>query len=557
MKSRVFRSIVLIALFTMVMTTMVITALIRKDIEQDTQKTMAVEIEYIEAAMEAGGTDFLTILASHGDGNSAKRITWIDTDGTVLYDSYVNPEQMENHGSRPEVVEAIETGAGESVRRSDTLSAQTYYHAKDLSDGTVIRIATTVESQLASFVGLIPTMIFMAICVFVVAILLARVETRRIVAPINLLNPDFPMEKKVYPELSPLIIRLEKQRKMIQNQMQTLKERQDEFAAITENMCEGFMIIDSKANVISYNSSAMRILGVDMEKELDGRNNVLNFNRSKEFRQAVDSALQGYRNEQTLDLDGRSYQIIANPVEETEEKKGAVVVILDVTEKKGRDELRREFSANVSHELKTPLTSISGYAEIMKSGMVQPADMERFSEKIYTEAQRLITLVGDIIKISQLDEDQVQIEKEPIDLYEEATDVVTRLQDYASRQQVSLELVGTCAIVNGSKRILNEMLYNLCDNAVKYNKPGGTVWVNIDVENDHPTFSVEDDGIGIPKAEQGRIFERFYRVDKSHSKQIGGTGLGLSIVKHGAIYHKANVELKSAMGRGTQIKIVF
>ena len=339
--------------------------------------------------------------------------------------------------------------------------------------------------------------------------------------------------------------------------METLREKQEEFTAITENMREGFIVVDSKADVISYNSSAVRILGVDMKKNGNGNINVLSLNRSSSFRQVVDEALSGQRCEQNLDLNGRHYQIIANPVAESENRWGAVVVILDVTEQQNREGLRREFTANVSHELKTPLTSISGYAEIMKNGLVPAADMGRFSEKIYVEAQRLITLVGDIIKLSRLDEGNVELEKGPVDLYQIASDVVKRMGDMAKKAGVAIDIKGSPAVVSGAAQLLDEMIFNICENAVKYNKPGGLVHVTVVKEKGHPTVTVEDTGIGIPEEDKERIFERFYRVDKSHSKQIGGTGLGLSIVKHGAIYHQAKVEMESRLGEGTRIRLVF
>ena len=380
-----------------------------------------------------------------------------------------------------------------------------------------------------------------------------------------------------------MVRRLQKQKETIRQQMKILKERQEEFTAITENMREGFLVVDSKGDVMSYNKSAFKLLGIQTNpnssgiqkwSDLTDKNqgepsdktpantatsniNIISLNRSENFRQAVDGALQGERTERMLDVGNRHYQIIANPVAESENRSGAVVVILDMTEQQSREELRREFTANVSHELKTPLTSISGYAEIMMNGLVQPSDMSRFSGKIYQEAQRLITLVGDIIRLSQLDEEKIQQEKSPVDLHLLASDVVKRLQDVAKKNQITLMLTGKPTVVNGNPQILDEMIYNLCDNAIKYNKPFGEVEVNVATIKDHPVLTVEDDGIGIPVDDQERIFERFYRVDKSHSRQIGGTGLGLSIVKHGAIYHKAKVELKSALGEGTTVRIVF
>ena len=491
----------------------------------------------------------------------------------MLYDSYADSESLENHKDRPEIAAALKNGRGESVRTSHTLAEQTYYYAARLSDGSVIRVASTTKSALATVFHTVPVMIAMAVLIVLGVLILAEFQTKRIIAPINQMNPDDPQAGDVYDELAPLVRRLEKQKETIRQQMEILKEKQEEFSAITENMREGFLVVDSKGDVMSYNKSALKLLGIpegeegmlsrhgnaawEEHEKTDANVNIISINRSENFRMVVNEALKGSHCEEMLDVGNRHYQIIANPVAESEERSGAVVVILDVTEQQGREELRREFTANVSHELKTPLTSISGYAEIMMNGMVQPADMGRFSGKIYKEAQRLITLVGDIIRLSQLDEEKVQMEKSPVDLHLLASDVVKRLQDVAKKNQVTLMLTGKPTVVNGNPQILDEMIYNLCDNAIKYNKPFGEVEVNVAMIKDHPVLTVEDDGIGIPPEDQERIFERFYRVDKSHSRQIGGTGLGLSIVKHGAIYHKAKVELKSAPGEGTTVRITF
>jgi two-component system phosphate regulon sensor histidine kinase PhoR len=353
---------------------------------------------------------------------------------------------------------------------------------------------------------------------------------------------------------------VERQQRTICQQMDTLRTKQREFAAITENMSEGFLVVGKQGEVASYNTSALKILDVEIpvpEERTPGSLNILNFNRSHEFRTAVDEALAGHHHEENLKIGTRMYQIIANPVTEKQNVTGAVIVILDITEREEREDLRREFSANVSHELKTPLTSISGYAEIMKNGLVKPEDMKRFSENIYQEAQRMITLIGDIIKLSQLDENRVELEKQAVDLYPIAQFVVSRLKERASQAKVTLEIRGEGQIIEGTSQILDEMIYNLCDNGIKYNKAGGHVNVTVGSRQGCPFVSVEDNGIGIPEEDQKRVFERFYRVDKSHSRQIGGTGLGLSIVKHGAIYHNAKVEVESTPGRGTSITIVF
>ena len=572
-KRKIYWNLCLVALLTMVVSALITTLLLCQDLQTQMRQAVMTEVRYLESAMEVSGKDYLVHLKSRGDGNSVNRITWVDANGSVLYDSYADSESLENHKDRPEIAAALKNGRGESVRTSRTLAEQTYYYAARLSDGSVIRVASTTKSALATVFHTVPVMIAMAVLIVLGVLILAEFQTKRIIAPINQMNPDDPQAGDVYDELAPLVRRLEKQKETIRQQMEILKEKQEEFSAITENMREGFLVVDSKGDVMSYNKSALKLLGISEGEEgmlsrhgnaaweehekTDANVNIISINRSENFRRVVDEALKGSHCEEMLDVGNRHYQIIANPVAESEERSGAVVVILDVTEQQGREELRREFTANVSHELKTPLTSISGYAEIMMNGMVQPADMGRFSGKIYKEAQRLITLVGDIIRLSQLDEEKVQMEKSPVDLHLLASDVVKRLQDVAKKNQVTLMLTGKPTVVNGNPQILDEMIYNLCDNAIKYNKPFGEVEVNVAMIKDHPVLTVEDDGIGIPPEDQERIFERFYRVDNSHSRQIGGTGLGLSIVKHGAIYHKAKVELKSAPGEGTTVRITF
>lgn len=557
MRRRIYWNMCLVALFSLILATLVTTGMFYKDLQTQMKREVATEVRYIQSAMEMGGREYLDFLSTRGDGNRINRITWVDTDGTVLYDSFKNSENLENHLDRPEIKEALEKGSGSITRPSETLAEQTYYYAVRLSDDTVIRVASTTRSGWASFMQAIPWIVVLTIMIFCITMVLAEIQTKKIVGPINNLNLDNPDETSVYDELSPLIGRIEKQNLTIHKQMDTLREKQMEFAAITENMSEGFIVVDSKAEVVSYNSSAMRILGVERQLVPDSRVNILNFNRSAEFREAVDHALAGRHAEQNLELNGHCYQMIANPVLDEGRNKGAIIVILDITEKQGREELRREFSANVSHELKTPLTSISGYAEIMKNGLVRPEDMARFAENIYTEAQRLITLVGDIIKLSQLDENAVEVEKSAVDLYEVSSDVVKRLQGNADKQKVSISLQGEPAVVHGARQILDEMIFNICDNAIKYNKTNGKVMVTVKNEGMRKVVTVADTGIGVPEADKDRIFERFYRVDKSHSKQIGGTGLGLSIVKHGAIYHDAQVELESKVGEGTVVRIVF
>ena len=520
-KRKIYWNLCLVALLTMVVSALITTLLLCQDLQTQMRQAVMTEVRYLESAMEVSGEDYLSHLKSRGDGNSVNRITWVDANGSVLYDSYAGSESLENHKDRPEIAAALKNGRGESVRTSRTLAEQTYYYAARLSDGSVIRVASTTKSALATVFHTVPVMIAMAVLIVLGVLILAEFQTKRIIAPINQMNPDDPQAGDVYDELAPLVRRLEKQKETIRQQMEILKEKQEEFSAITENMREGFLVVDSKGDVMSYNKSALKLLGISEGEEgmlsrhgndgnaaweehekTDANVNIISINRSENFRRVVDEALKGSHCEEMLDVGNRHYQIIANPVAESEERSGAVVVILDVTEQQGREELRREFTANVSHELKTPLTSISGYAEIMMNGMVQPADMGRFSGKIYKEAQRLITLVGDIIRLSQLDEEKVQMEKSPVDLHLLASDVVKRLQDVAKKNQVTLMLTGKPTVVNGNPQILDEMIYNLCDNAIKYNKPFGEVEVNVAMIKDHPVLTVEDDGIGIPPTEE-------------------------------------------------------
>lgn len=557
MKKKIYWNMCLVALAAILLSSLMAILVSYNRENKQMRKEVVTEANYVKTALEFYGDTYLEELSQVTKGMHQNRITLIAEDGTVLFDNFADNEELENHKDRPEVLEAKAGGIGEDTRTSETLAEKTYYYAVLLGNGNVLRVANTSGSVYASLFEFIPVFFVLAVLVFLLSMILAETQTRRIVAPINELDLDRPEENTIYDELAPLVGKIQKQQKTIQKQMDTLKAKQKEFTAITENMSEGFIVVGKRAEVASYNTSAMKILGIDDEYAKETGANILNFNRSHSFRCAVDEALDGRHSEQQLELDGRFYQVISNPVTDGGEVTGAIIVILDVTEKQGREELRREFSANVSHELKTPLTSISGYAEIMKNGLVKAEDMRRFSDNIYQEAQRMITLIEDIIKLSQLDENQVDLEKTQVDLYQIANEVMGRLHDHAVRNQVAMHLDGRPVVITGTRQILDEMIYNLCDNGIKYNHKGGEVRILVTEEDGHPMVSVRDNGIGIPKAEQERVFERFYRVDKSHSKQIGGTGLGLSIVKHGAIYHNARVEMESQEGRGTQVKIVF
>lgn len=507
------------------------------------------EASYIGKGVELNGQAYLESLS-----RKDVRITWIDADGTVLYDTQVDASTMENHKDREEVQEALQKSAGSSVRYSSTLSVRTMNYAIRISDGTVIRVSNTYDSMLYIIMGMMQPILVVVVVALILSGFLAYRLSKRIVKPLNEIDLEHPQDAKTYDELSPFLYRIEQQNRQIRNQIQELKRQQTEFSAITENMAEGFLVVDTKQNLLSYNSSALRLLGIPKVEE---NKNVLQVNRSESFQKAIGLALQGTHNEQFMKHGNRSYQLFANPVMQDGNVNGAVVVIMDVTEKEQRETLRREFTTNVTHELKTPLTSISGTAEIMGNGMVKPEDIPHFAGIIYKEAQRLITLVGDIINLSRLEDAQITDEKVMTDLSEIVEDVVDTLQIAAKKKGISFLVQSEPCQILGIPSILNEIVYNLCDNAIKYNKEGGQVNVKVRKQDKRVMFSVEDTGIGIPYEEQQRVFERFYRVDKSHSKAIGGTGLGLSIVKHGVAYHNAEIELESEVGQGTKITILF
>ncbi|MGM9522016.1 MAG: sensor histidine kinase [Oscillospiraceae bacterium] len=402
---------------------------------------------------------------------------------------------------------------------------------------------------LAASFGLPPKMIIpIASILLVLSALLAYIMAKGIVAPFNRIDLENPEDEHSYPEILPLTNRLSHQNVLISRQMDELRRQQREFRAITDNMAEGFVLIDTNGNILSYNSSAQRLMGSVPSSGLSG---------SGFFRESAELALKGQHNERIVKLDGRVYQILANPVEVGGEISGAVMVCLDITEKAQREAMRHDFSSNVSHELKTPLTSIYGISEIMMNGIVKPDDVASFAKSIHDESGRLITLINDIIRLSQLDDGSFTIDKEEVDLYYLAEEVVKRLSIVAAERGIKISLDGEPVKVRGIQAILDEMIYNICDNAIKYNVENGSVNVTVAVRSGHPVVSVTDTGIGIPREHIDRVFERFYRVDKSHSKAIGGTGLGLSIVKHAAAYHGADIAIKSDPGKGTTVTVTF
>ena len=506
------------------------------------------EVGYISYAVKNDGIDFI-----NNFNEKDKRITLISQDGTVLADTYANVGELGNHANRNEIDDALKNGSGTSSRYSDTLLEKTLYYAKKLDDGTILRVSTIQNSIVTILLGILQPLIFIVILALILSLFLSRRVSKLIIKPINELDLDNPAANETYEELTPLLNKLSTQKKTIDRQVKEANQKQKEFKMITENMSEGLLVIDKDSNVLSYNQAAIRLLEVSEGKG----SSVLAFNRSKGFRSVVLDALSGERAENNITHDENTYNLIANPVYENDNIIGAVIVIIDITESAKREHLRQEFTSNVSHELKTPLTSISGFAEMMKAGGMPEETVVDFSTSIYDEAQRLINLVSDIIKISELDEGVVPFEKENVDICELAKDILKRLTPVANKRNITLNIIGDTAYVYGTKKILDEMIYNLCDNAIKYNKENGVVDVIINTTDSKVNLTVRDTGIGIPKGEQSRVFERFYRVDKSHSKLVGGTGLGLAIVKHGAAYHDAEISLESTEGKGTSVTVIF
>lgn len=549
MTKRIFRSIMLVSALVLVIGLGFIMGILYHYFGSQIEKELKSETAYLAISVENMGLSALDKLPAE-----SARVTLIDEDGTVLFDNKADAAGMENHADRQEVIAAKLKGTGKATRQSDTLAEKTIYYAKQLTNGQILRVSSTQYTVAALIGELVQPMLYVLLMMVVLSALFAARISKKIVSPINDLDLEEPERTEAYDEISPLLTKINKQQRTIRKQLADARRQQQEFSIITENMREGLLVIDAQTDLLSYNSSALRLLDA---AETQAHTSVLSLNRSEPFQQAVDAVLSGRHTSSNLQIGDSFCQVIANPVLRDKEVTGAVLLLVDITEKIQRENLRREFTANVSHELKTPLTSISGFAEIIQDGFVKPEDIKKFAGKIFVEAQRLIALVGDVIKISQLDEGCLPYQKEETDLYVLAKDTLERLRDPAKRRQVSLFLEGEHAVLATTQPILEEVLYNLCDNAIKYNHPNGKVTVTVLNGKNTVSISVADTGIGIPSADQARVFERFYRVDKSHSKEIGGTGLGLSIVKHGAAYLGAKVELDSQLDKGSVFRLIW
>lgn len=546
MRKLIFKSIFFTVLFILVFSVTVILVIGHRYNTDNQKNYLSQNAVFVAEGVRQKGIGYLQSIK-----DADFRITWITGEGTVLYDNKTDISQGENHKNREEVTEALSKGTGYSKRFSDTLSKPFVYYAIKLEDNTVIRV-----SEEAYAFGINPDYLSAVVWVTVIALalslLLAVIVSKKAVLPVTGLDLSKPEISKTYEEMKPVVSRLVADNRLISKQAEELRVKQIEFDAITTNMSDGIIIISRRADILSCNQAAMNMLGV-----IELPKNVLQLNKSDNFRETIRTSLSGKKCFDTIRTDENYYTLHATPLLFDDNVEGAVIVIIDETEKDEREKLRREFTTNVSHELKTPLTSISGFAELIKSGITTEKDTAHFADNIYREARRLVTLVNDIIRLSQLDEGEIPYDEGEIDLYEIAKDVADRLDGVAKTQKISLNLTGETAFVKGNSQILEEMIYNLCDNGIKYNRPGGYVNINVSSDTAFVYASVKDNGIGIPKASQGRVFERFYRVDKSHSKEIGGTGLGLSIVKHGAAYHKARISLESSPGNGTEITLVF
>ena len=548
MTKKIFRSIVLVAAVVLLASLVVIVACMYRYSADAQERQIRDDLSLAVAGVSADGAEYLQKVAP-----SRFRLTWVAADGTVLYDTKADAGQLPSHADRSEIREALENGTGESTRYSATLLEKTLYYARRLDDGTVLRISVSRATVWVLVVGMLQPIVILLLIVLVLSAVLAKRLSKHIVEPLNELDLEHPLDNDSYEELAPLLGRISRQREQIDRQLRELQRKTDEFSQITRSMQEGLVLLDNHWTVLSINPAAQRLFGADAGCVGE---DFLTVERSHEMSAAIEAAMQNGHSEFRLRKNGRIYQLDLTRIDSGGEVAGAVLLTFDITERENAEQNRREFTANVSHELKTPLQGIIGSAELLKNGMVRPEDTARFVGHIRSEAQRLVTLIDDIIRLSQLDEGD-EMPTETVDLREIAQEAAEDLRGAAEKKHVSLSLEGEAAPVTGVRRLLYEIVYNLCDNAVKYNVDGGGVSIRVEQDGQTASVTVADTGTGIAPEHQGRIFERFYRVDKSHSKASGGTGLGLSIVKHAVQYHHGSIELQSAPGKGTTVRVFF
>ena len=548
MTKKIFQSILLVAGCVLLASLLIIMGFLYDYFGGVEENQLRDELSLAAAAVEDGGTDYLSQLTA-----DRCRLTWIAADGSVLYDTRTDAESLENHASRAEVSQALATGIGESTRYSSTLMEKTMYYAQRLDDGTVLRISISRATVGMIAVGMIQPLLIVLIVALILSGLLARRLSRRIVDPLNSLDLEHPLDNDAYEELSPLLKRIHRQHVEIQTQLRELREKTDEFTQITGSMREGLVLLDEHGSILSINAAAQALFGADAQ--CVGRD-FLTIERSHEISAAIQAAAADGHSEVRAERAGRVYQFDISRITSDGKFLGTVILAFDITEQEFAERNRREFTANVSHELKTPLQGIIGSAELIENGMVKPDDLPRFVGHIHAEAARLVTRIDDIIRLSQLDEGDA-MPTEPVDLLAVSQEAAENLHDAAAARNVTVSVTGQPAVLPGVRRLIYEIVYNLCDNAIKYNRDGGRVDVTVAADAGGSSITVADTGIGIAPEHQARVFERFYRVDKSHSKASGGTGLGLSIVKHAVQYHHGRIELESTPGTGTTIRVVF
>lgn len=549
MTKKIFQSIIIVAATVLLASLTIILGVFYEYFGNIQKGQLTDELNLASVSVIKDGVDYLEQLQS-----DHYRLTWIDTDGTVLYDTETGNEELENHKDRAEVKTAFEKGIGESTRYSATLMEKTRYYAKRLEDGTVLRISAKYATTGLLVLGMLQPIIFIIIGALILSGVLASRLSKRIVEPLNNLDLERPLENETYEEISPLLNRINRQSSEISKQLRRLEEKTDEFNQITESMKEGLVLLDNKGIVLSINPAARNIFGSDTQGAVG--HDFLRLDRSRTLSAAIEKTFEEGHSEIRIERMGREYQLDISRIESAGKVLGAVMLAFDITEQEYAERNRREFTANVSHELKTPLQGIIGSADLIETGMVKPEDMPRFIGHIRKEATRLVALIEDIIRLSQLDEGN-ELPCEEFDLMDIAEEVEQNLESAAGARAITLSLSGRNAIMYGVRRLMYEIVYNLCDNAIKYNLPGGKVEIMVDRKGEEAVLCVKDNGIGIAPEHQDRVFERFYRVDKSHSKSSGGTGLGLSIVKHAVQYHHGKLELKSEIGKGTEITVHF
>ena len=548
MTKRIFRATLLVGVAVLIASLALVMGVLYSYFGRVQESQLRDELSLAAVGVEKNGTDYLRALQSH-----QYRITWVRADGTVVYDTQADAETMENHAQRQEIQQALAAGEGESSRYSSTLLQKTVYYAQRLPDGTVLRLsAVRVTAGVLVLNMLQPILLVLAAALILSGVLAGRLA-RRITEPLNRLDLEHPLENDTYEELAPLLRRMEHQRRQIDRQMGELRQRSEEFDQITGSMNEGLVLLDEAGAILSINPAARRLL--DADGDCVGQD-FLTVDRDVTMSDALRQAAEQGHSEFRGERNGREYQFDVTRIQTEGRTAGTVLLVFDVTERAFAERNRREFTANVSHELKTPLQGIIGSAELLENGMVKQEDVPRFVGHIRAEAQRLVTLIGDIIRLSQLDEGE-PMPTEPVELLTVAREAAENLRSAAEARNVTVEVTGTPATVSGVRRLLYEIVLNLCDNAIKYNTEGGRVEVEVAQDGGTAAVTVRDTGIGIPPEHQSRVFERFYRVDKSHSKASGGTGLGLSIVKHAVQYHHGVIQLKSEVGKGTEIRVTF